>query len=94
MSSVVQCWDDGLLQPEYNHSSNWFANPPLPNNLGWSEVAMTEQQANNAISYPQHGLPTYQDGALKQPAERPGLLFDYTKDWKPGTPDPEWCPVA
>ena len=74
-----KCWDDGLIQGKYNHSSNWFADPPLPNNVDWHRKAMQEQQKNNCGrdgktggSYREKGrnLPCYLDGALKQDYQR------------------------
>ena len=89
-----KCWDDGLAQPVYNSTKNWFTNPPLPNNLKWSQAALTQQYNNNAASYPAEGLPAYKDGAYKTGAERQADIFDYSVDWKVGDPDPIWCPVA
>ena len=60
----------GLVQPAYNFTKNWFTNPPLPDNLNWSEAATTQQYINNAASYPAAGLSAYQDGALKTGVER------------------------
>lgn len=45
-----KCWDDGLAQPAYNTTSNWFTIPPLPNNEGWGKAAITQQYLNNAAN--------------------------------------------
>lgn len=28
----MKCWDDGLIEDGYSLPSNWFADPPLPEN--------------------------------------------------------------
>ena len=81
----------GLPQPVYNRTSNWFANPPLPMNAEWSKATMTEQYALNNANYAAHGLPLYKNGALKAGEHRQQSLFDYTEDWKPGDKVPEVC---
>jgi len=97
----MKCWDDGLVEDAYNLSSNWFANPPLPENKVWAQNPITQQYKNNQATYPKAGLPSYPNGAYKNYSKlyfdevrKSTWLFNYTKYWKPGDPDPERCPVA
>ena len=93
-----KCFQDGLLHPGYNHTSNWFASQPLMNNWeGFGIPASQRQQANNQASYPKASppLPQYQDGGWKtQDDERAKLRFPIEDHWKPNDPVPQWCPVA
>ena len=82
----------GLAQPAYNTTRNWFTNPPLPNNQKWSEDTLTEQYQNNVASYPAAKLPPYADGAYAMGAKRQAAIFDYNKYWEIGDPDPKVCP--
>lgn len=81
----------GLAQPAYNTTKNWFTNPPLPNNQKWSEDTLTEQYQNNVASYAAASLPPYADGAYATGAKRQAAIFDYNKYWKIGDPDPKVC---
>ena len=83
----------GLAQPAYNSTKNWFTNPPLPSNQKWSEDTLTEQYLNNAANYPAAGLPSYADGAYSKGAKRQAAIFNYSVDWKLGTPDPKVCHI-
>lgn len=90
----TKCWDDGLAQPAYNSTKNWFTRPALPNNLDWMISTLSGQYLNNQKSYPAYGLPRYANGALKKDAERRAAVFNYAKSWKRGDKEPSWCPVA
>ena len=81
----------GLAQPAYNTTTNWFTNPPLPNNQKWSEDTLTEQYQNNVDGYPAANLPPYADGAYAKGAKRQAAIFDYNKYWQVGDPDPKVC---
>ncbi len=97
----MKCWDDGLVEDAYNLTINWFANPPLPENKVWAQNSITQQYKNNQATYPKAGLPSYPNGAYMNYSKlyfdevrKSTWLFNYTKYWKPGDPDPERCPVA
>ena len=81
----------GLAQPAYNTTRNWFTNPPLPNNQKWSEDTLTEQYLNNVAGYPAANLPPYADGAYAKGAKRQAAIFDYSKYWQVGDPSPKVC---
>ena len=81
----------GLAQPAYNTTTNWFTNPPLPNNQKWSEDTLTEQYLNNVAGYAAANLPPYADGAYAKGAKRQAAIFDYNKFWQVGDPDPKVC---
>lgn len=85
----TKCWADALVQPAY--TENWFAQPPIPNNLDWSQQTEYQQYANNQKSYPQQNppWPTYPNGAYNQTYVDVPIT-----DWSPTDPDPEWCPIA
>ncbi|KAL6713287.1 hypothetical protein ACLMJK_008752 [Lecanora helva] len=89
-----KCWDDGLPQPVYNTTKNWFANPPLPNSSAWSKATIVQQYKNNQANYPKHGLPRYKNGAYTAGQHRQQSIFDISSDWKKGDPEPKWSPVA
>ena len=88
----TKCWADALVQPAY--TDNWFAQPPIPNSLHWSQQTEHEQYRNNQVSYPKANppRPTYPPGAYVE-------TYDETTsppitDWSPSDPEPIWCPIA
>ena len=91
-----KCFQDGLPHKGYNHSSNWFADPPLRNN--WNQFAIpasVEQAGKNAESYARAGLPGYAMGGwLTSEEKRVKARFDVLSDWKKGGWERKWCPVA
>ncbi|KAI4163198.1 MAG: hypothetical protein LQ342_003131 [Letrouitia transgressa] len=92
-----KCLQDGLPQRAYNHSGNWFATPPLPQNTKWSLRADQEQWRANVLdgAYSRAGLPTYEMGAyITNDTVRATKVFPLQKYWKPGDKPPDWCPVA
>ncbi|KAL9607339.1 MAG: hypothetical protein Q9167_007738 [Letrouitia subvulpina] len=85
----TKCFADGLVQPPYRQ--NWFAQPPLPNNVEWSQNTQAQQRRNNQLTYPAKKWQLYPNGAytmVRNSTTSPPL------DWHPGDPVPEWCPVA
>lgn len=98
LSPIINFFPDvdsqGLVQPAYKTTKNWFANPPLPNNYNWNNYAIVSQANANKASYPAADLPSYKLGAYKTGGERTAAIFNYTKAWKAGDKDPIWCPVA
>ena len=92
-----KCFQDGLPGKGYNHSQNWFANPPLPNN--WEKFAIpasVQQQVNNMRTSSRADLPQYEmRGWLTTEEKRNKARFDILYDWeKTKDQKPEWCPVA
>jgi len=81
---------EALVQPGY--VDNWFAKPPLPNNLKWARAQATQQYQNNQVAYKAKGWPTYPNGAYRQ-------AYDYAAnsppidDWKAGS-EPGYTSVA
>lgn len=85
----TKCWADALVQPAY--TENWFAQPPIPNNLDWSQKTQHDQYEQNKLSYPQHNppFPPYDNMAYN------ATYVDFPiTDWSPTDPDPKWCPIA
>ncbi|KAA6416187.1 MAG: hypothetical protein FRX48_00907 [Lasallia pustulata] len=87
----MKCWDDGLAQLAYNGSQNWFANPPLPNNLQWAQNTAMQQWQNNNAAYPTHGWDTYPNGGYN--TERDNITSPPITDWVAGS-EPSWQPLA
>ncbi|KAG8534077.1 uncharacterized protein KY384_000920 [Bacidia gigantensis] len=90
-----KCIQDGLPQQSYNHSGNWFAEPPLPLNTLWGQQKTTGQHTNNVEhgAYKKAGLPEYAMGAwLTNDTLRDERVFKIPDGWE--TEVPEWCPVA
>ena len=81
----------GLVQPAY--ADNWFAQPPLPNNLGWAQATQRQQWANNQESYPKHDppLPTYPNGAYDP--KRDSTTSPPIDDFDPNETY-SWTPIA
>ncbi len=85
----TKCWADALVQPAY--ADNWFAQPPIPNNLDWSQQTEYKQYEQNQIAYKAHipPWPQYPNGAYNT------TYVDIPiTDWSPTQPDPKWCPIA
>lgn len=81
----------GLVQPAY--ADNWFAQPPLPNNLAWAQATQHQQWANNQDSYPKHDppLPTYPNGAYNP--NRDSTTSPPIDDFDPNETY-SWTPIA
>ena len=81
----------GLVQPAY--ADNWFAQPPLPNNLAWAQATQRQQWANNQESYPKHDppLPTYPNGAYDP--KRDDTTSPPIEDFDPNETY-SWTPIA
>lgn len=85
----TKCWADALVQPAY--TENWFAQPPIPNNLKWSQDTGHQQFEQNLISYPkQHP----QFGPYYNGFYNATYVDTPITDWSPTDPDPKWCPIA
>lgn len=86
----TKCWADALVQPAY--TDNWFAQPPIPNNLDWSRKTGHQQYEQNQIAYKAH--------TPKAWPQHPNGFYNATyvdipiTDWSPTEPDPKWCPIA
>ena len=93
-----KCFQDGLVHKGYNHTDNWFANPPLPNNWNnFSIPASVDQHKNNQNAYKKAKLPLYEMGGwLTTEEKRIKARFDVLADWKKDGEKSEvkWCPVA
>lgn len=86
----TKCWADALVQPAY--TDNWFAQPPIPNNLDWSQQTGLQQYEQNKIAYKKQipePWPLYPNGFYN------ATYVDIPiTDWSPTEPDPKWCPIA
>lgn len=86
----TKCWADALVQPAY--TDNWFAQPPIPNNLDWSQQTGLQQYKQNKIAYQKQipkPWPFYPNGFYN------ATYVDIPiTDWSPTEPDPKWCPIA
>ena len=76
----------GTVQPAY--TDNWFAQPPLINNLEWAQKSATDQYSKNQISYLNKGWPTYANGAYNPSGSAAPI-----SDWTPGQ-EPGYTPIA
>lgn len=80
----------GLPQPAYQ-SKNWFATPPLANNLKWAQDTAMEQYKNNQAAYAAKGWPTYPNGAYNP--KRDDTTSPPISDWVYGQ-EPSYIPIA
>lgn len=75
-----------------SYGDNWFAQPPLPNNLKAAQDNAFQQMLNNQQSYPAKGWAQYPNGGYNP--ERDASTSPPISDWAPGQPDPAWTPIA
>ncbi len=75
----------GLVSPGY--TDNWFAQPPLANNLKWAQAQQTQQYKYNQDAYPANEK--YENMAYHAGAVAPPVT-----DWKEGDVTPSYAPVA
>ena len=84
----TKCYADGLVQPAYQNTSNWFADPYLPNNFNWALSTHNEQYNNNQATYAAKGWPLYNNCIQNH-----GVGDVPVNDWVPGQ-EPAWTPIA
>ena len=85
---VADLGKQGTMQPAYNHSGNWFSQPPYNTNLKWAQDSQAKQTQKNQQSYPSKGFPLYQNCAYD-----PKCTPQDVSDWVKGQ-EPSWAPIA
>ena len=87
--------EQAIPQPPYKApgTNNWFSTPIYPENNADAVQVGLKQAANNQLSYPAKGWPTYEQGVTPAKSRLSGLHVPVT-DWKAGDPTPAWQPLA
>ncbi|KAG8534409.1 uncharacterized protein KY384_001254 [Bacidia gigantensis] len=84
------CWDDGMIQPPYDHDGNHFAMPKFYNNLDQTGDFASDQMRINQVMYPENMR--YANCAYNTSCQ--GDAIQSYPDWTANSAEPDWSPIC